>query len=70
VGDWLMQGYPPIEGQAKQEKAEIHWGDEAGSVTQEIGSKSFPPRGQTLVLPTKRHRERVNYMATVSKSTV
>jgi hypothetical protein len=54
VGDWLMQDYPKIEAQAKQEKAEIHWGDEAGSATQEIGGKGFAPRGQTPVLHTIR----------------
>jgi hypothetical protein len=66
VGDWLMQDYPQIAAQAKQEKAEIHWGDEAGLATQEIGGKGFAPRGQTPVLQTKRHRGRVNYIATVS----
>jgi transposase len=66
VGDWLMQDYPEIEAQAKREKAEIHWGDEAGLATQEIGGKGFAPRGQTPVLKTKRHRQRVNYIATVS----
>jgi hypothetical protein len=54
VGDWLLQDYPQIEVQAKQEQAEIHWGDEAGLATQEIGGKSFAPRGQTPVLRTKR----------------
>jgi transposase len=66
VGDWLMQDYPQIEAQAKREKAEIHWGDEAGLATQEIGGKGFAPRGQTPVLRTQRHRQRVNYIATVS----
>lgn len=66
VGDWLMQDYPQIEAQAQAEKAEIHWGDEAGLATQEIGGKGFAPRGETPVLWTKRHRQRVNYIATVS----
>jgi transposase len=66
VGDWMMSEYPAIEAQAKQEKAEIHWGDQAGLATQDIGGKGFAPIGQTPVLRTKRHRTRVNYMATVS----
>lgn len=66
VSDWLERDYPQIQAQAKQEMAEIHWGDEAGLTTQEIGGTGFAPRGKTPVLRTKRHRHRVNYLATVS----
>ncbi len=66
VGDWMMSEDPAIAAQAKQEKAEIHWADEAGLATQDIGGKGFAPIGQTPVLHTKRHRTRVNYLATVS----
>jgi len=30
VGKWLVEQYPAITKRAKQEHAEIHWGDEAG----------------------------------------
>lgn len=66
VEQWLNTEYPAIEAQAKQENAEIHWGDQAGLATQDIGGRGFAPKGKTPVLRTKRHRGRVNYMATVS----
>lgn len=66
VETWLATEYPSIEARAKQEGAEIHWGDQSGLATQDIGGKGFAPKGKTPVLKTKRHRGRVNYMATVS----
>ncbi len=66
VDIWLTQEYPQIVAQAQQENAEIHWGDEAGLATQDIGGTGFAPKGKTPVLRTKRHQKRVNYIATVS----
>lgn len=66
VEAWLETDYPAIVEQARVEKAEIHWGDQAGLATQDIGGKGFSPKGKTPILKTKRHQGRVNYMATVS----
>jgi len=38
VKKWLETAYPDIASHAKQEKAEIHWGDETGVQTGQIGS--------------------------------
>lgn len=55
VAKWLTRDYPAIAKQAKQEKAEIYWGDEIGIQTGANVEKGFSPKGKTPVLP-KQHR--------------
>jgi transposase len=47
---WLDEKYPAIVKQAKQEKAEIYWGDEMGMRSDHTVGRSYGRRGQTPVI--------------------
>jgi transposase len=49
VQKWLEQEYPAIQARAKQENAEIHWGDETGARNSNQHGRSYAPRGKTPV---------------------
>jgi len=49
VQKWLQEEYPQIEKQAKEQDAEIHWGDETGVKNQCNHGRSYAPKGQTPV---------------------
>lgn len=49
VGKWLNESYPEIKQRAKQEEAEIHWGDETGVMNTDVRGRGFAPKGQTPV---------------------
>ena len=51
VRRWLEEEYPAIFKQAKQEKAEIYWGDEMGLRSDHAVGRSYGRRGQTPVIP-------------------
>lgn len=63
---WLEDTYPKIAAQAKAEKAEIHWGDEAGFRSDHQTGTSYSPRGQTPVVRSTGKRFRVNMISTVT----
>ena len=56
VFKWLLKDFPEIAKRAKQDKAEIYWGDENGIQTDDNVEYGYSPRGETPVLrqPTKR----------------
>ena len=47
---WLEETYPKIAVRAKKEKAEIHWGDEAGFRSDHQTGTSYSLKGQTPVI--------------------
>ena len=47
---WLEKEYPKIARRAKQEKALIYWGDEAGISNQDQIGRGYAPKGQTPVV--------------------
>ncbi len=51
VHRWLDEKYPAIRKQAKQEKADIYWGDEMGMRSDHTVGRSYGRRGQTPVIP-------------------
>jgi transposase len=51
VTRWLDEEYPRIREKARQEGAEIHWGDEMGVRSDHQAGRSYAPRGQTPVVP-------------------
>lgn len=63
---WLEETYPKIAARAKQEKAEIHWGDEAGFRSDHQTGTSYSPKGQTPVIKSTGKRFRVNMISTVT----
>ena len=63
---WLKQEYPAIAAQAKQKKAEIHWGDEMGLRSDHQTGTSYSPRGVTPVISGTGKRFRCNMISTVT----
>ena len=63
---WLEETYPKIAVRAKKEKAEIHWGDEAGFRSDHQTGTSYSPKGQTPVVKSTGKRFRVNMISTVT----
>ena len=51
VRRWLEEEYPGIKKKAKEEKAEIYWGDEMGLRSDHTVGRSYGRRGQTPVIP-------------------
>jgi transposase len=66
VARWLRDDYPRIQAEAKAEKAEIHWLDEAGLRSDCQAGRGYAPRGRTPVQRVPGTRFGVNYIATVS----
>lgn len=67
VQTWLDETYPDIKAKAKQEKAEIHWGDEAGVSSMEHYPRGYAPKGKTPVITLAySQRERVNMISSIT----
>ena len=49
VQKWLDGTYPEIAKRAKQEDAEIHWGDETAVVNTDVRGRGYAPKGETPV---------------------
>lgn len=64
---WLEGEYPAIEQRARQEGAEIHWGDETALVNTDVRGRSFAPAGKTPVAKTVGGtRQKLSMIATVT----
>lgn len=66
VQKWLEDEYPEIAARAKQEKAEIHWGDETGIRSDSQHGRSYSPKGKTPVIRLSAKRVSTNMISTVS----
>jgi transposase len=66
VANWLLKEYPAIAKRAKQEKAEIYWGDETGIQTGANVEKGFSPKGKTPVIRLSARKDRVNMISAIS----
>ena len=66
VQKWLEQEYPAIKKQAKEENAEIHWGDETGVRNNSQHGRSYAPKGKTPVKESMAKRFSVNMISTVT----
>lgn len=66
VQQWLEVDYPAIVKRAKQQGAEIHWGDEMGVRADEQTGRSYSKRGQTPVVPGTGQRFRCNLISTLT----
>lgn len=49
VQKWLDETYPEIKQRAREEDAEIHWGDETAVVNTDVRGRGYAPRGDTPV---------------------
>ena len=66
VQKWLKEDYPKIKIQAKEENAEIHWGDETGVRNSCQYGRSYAPKGKTPVIPKMAKRMSLNMISTVT----
>ena len=67
VKTWLEEEYPAIQQKAKNEDAEIHWGDETGLCNDSYHGRSYAPRGKTPAIRLSAKRcKRVNLISTVT----
>jgi transposase len=67
VNKWLEEEYPAIKERAKQEKAEIFWGDETGVQNECNYSKGYAPIGETPVARLSHNgKYRINIMSAVT----
>jgi transposase len=66
VQKWLKEEYPQIEKQAKDQDAEIHWGDETGVKNQCNHGRSYAPKGQTPVKKSMALKFSVNMISSIT----
>lgn len=66
VRQWLDEEYPAIAARAKQEGAEVHWGDETGLRSDDVRGRGYAPIGQTPVVRVSNKREGLSLIATVT----
>jgi len=66
VSAWLKEEYPAIARKSKEEKAEIHWGDETGLCNDSYHGRSYAPRGETPAIKVHPRCQRVNLISTVT----
>lgn len=67
VRKWLDERYPEIKQRAKEEDAEIHWGDETAVVNTDVRGRGYAPKGQTPVaFAVGGTREKLSMISTVT----
>ena len=66
VDAWLKESYPGIAQRAKEEGAEIHWGDETGIRSDCQHGRSYAPAGKTPVQRMPGSRFATNMISTVT----
>jgi transposase len=66
VEDWLSRQYPSIKREAKKEKREIYFSDEAGfHATAQYGT-TWAPKGDPPIIKTSGKREKINVISAVN----
>ena len=66
VQRWLDEEYPEIKSQAKQENAEIYWGDETGIRSDSQHERGYAPKGKTPVIRLNAKRSSTNMISAVN----
>lgn len=66
VRRWLKEEYPTIRKRAKQENAEIHWGDQMGLRSDHQAGTSYGKRGRTPVIRGTGQRFGCNMISTIT----
>jgi transposase len=66
VKEWLNKTFPAIKKEAKKQKREIYFSDEAGfHATAQYGT-TWAPVGQTPIIRTTGRREKINCISAIS----
>jgi transposase len=66
VKKWLDKAYPAIQEKAKEEKAEIHWGDETGLRSDSQHGRSYSPKGKTPEIRLSAKRTSINMISSIT----
>jgi len=66
VKEWMDTDYPVIASRAKQEKAEIHWGDETGIQTGANSVRGFAPKGHTPVVRLVAKKSHISMLSAIT----
>jgi hypothetical protein len=66
VKKWLKEQYPAIVKRAKNEQAEIQWGDETGLCNDSYHGLSYAPRGHMPAIRLSAKCQRANLISTVT----
>jgi transposase len=66
VAKWVNEEYPKIAAQAKQEGAEIQWGDETGLRSDDVRGRGYAPKGKTPVVLANANRSKLSVISTVT----
>ena len=66
VSKWVAEEYPRIAAQAKQEGAEIQWGDETGLRSDDVRGRGYAPKGKTPVVLANANRAKLSVISTVT----
>lgn len=66
VQGWLDETYPQIKRQAKQEDAEIYWGDETGLRNDCQHERGYAPKGKTPVIRLNANRTSHNMISAIT----
>ena len=66
VKEWLESTYPEIKRLAKQEKADIYWGDETTVKACDVRGRGYAPRGKTPVVKRTGKKEDVSMVSAIT----
>jgi len=66
VQRWLNEVYPQIHAKAKQENAEIHWGDETGFRNDHHYGRGYSPKGKTPIVNISAKRVSINMISSIT----
>ena len=66
VDRWVHEEYPKIAAAAKQEGAEIQWGDETGLRSDDVRGRGYAPKGKTPVVLANANRAKLSVISTVT----
>jgi transposase len=66
VAKWLEKEYPEIDRRAKEEGAQIYWGDETGLQNTAEYQRGYAPKGQTPVIRVESKKARINMLSAIT----
>jgi transposase len=66
LAQWLETDYPEIAARAKQEKAEIEWGDETGIQNDAYNAKGFSPKGKAPIIHLNAKKSSINMISAIT----
>lgn len=63
---WLEVEYPKIEAEAKENGAEIHWGDETGVALSTFYARSYAPKGKTPSIRLPARQGHISFISSIT----